>query len=107
MNPPQQSRLLLINDTDDLLGPCQPQALDGAGHVRSKLRRVVSMRAFAQNIDSSESIPSEHSSLYDAALASIESESEDKLPEQTNIAQLERTHTDLPGGIGEEFPFSS
>ncbi|KAF3481399.1 uncharacterized protein GIQ15_04158 [Arthroderma uncinatum] len=40
----------------------------------SGLRRVVSTRTLSPHLDSSESLPSEHSSLYDAFLSSYESE---------------------------------
>ncbi|DAA74048.1 TPA_exp: Uncharacterized protein A8136_3830 [Trichophyton benhamiae CBS 112371] len=40
----------------------------------SGLRRVVSARALSPHLDSSESLPSEHSSLYDAMLLSYESD---------------------------------
>lgn len=41
---------------------------------RSKLRRVVSVKSLNKHIDSSESFPSEHSSVFDGILASFETE---------------------------------
>ncbi|PGH34502.1 hypothetical protein GX50_02685 [[Emmonsia] crescens] len=63
-----------ITYTNDLYNRIRPRSLEIDRPRRSKLRRVVSTKGFSQYIDSSESIPSEHSSLYDAVLASFESD---------------------------------
>ncbi|PGH10608.1 hypothetical protein AJ80_07459 [Polytolypa hystricis UAMH7299] len=63
---------LAIDTSKPLIGPRTPPA-SPTRPARSRLRRVVSSSTLNPHIDSSESIPSEHGSLYDAILASFES----------------------------------
>ncbi|EEQ33538.1 hypothetical protein McanMca71_004685 [Microsporum canis] len=51
----------------------------------SGLRRVVSTRTLSPHLDSSESLPSEHSSLYDAFLSSYESEHNNAQPSAKKV----------------------
>ncbi|KAG5299550.1 hypothetical protein I7I50_07017 [Histoplasma capsulatum G186AR] len=60
--------------THDLCNQTRSRSLEFDRPGRSRLRRVVSTKGFSQHMDSSESVPSEHSSLYDAVLASFESD---------------------------------
>ncbi|PGG96459.1 hypothetical protein AJ79_09584 [Helicocarpus griseus UAMH5409] len=74
----KRERSPAITYTKDLYNRTRSRSLETDMPGRSKLRRVVSTRAFSQYIDSSESVPSEHSSLYDAVLTSFESDTSRK-----------------------------
>ncbi|OJD12160.1 hypothetical protein ACJ73_09401 [Blastomyces percursus] len=63
-----------VTRTNDLYNRIRSRSYEIDGPRRSKLRRVVSTRGINQYMDSSESVPSEHSSLFDAVLASFESD---------------------------------
>ncbi|EEQ85669.1 hypothetical protein RJZ56_004013 [Blastomyces dermatitidis] len=63
-----------ITHTNDLYNRIRSRSFEIDGPRRSKLRRVVSTKSISQYMDSSESVPSEHSSLFDAVLASFESD---------------------------------
>ncbi|OAX77654.1 hypothetical protein ACJ72_08045 [Emergomyces africanus] len=70
-----------VTYTNDLYNRIRSRSLETDRPRRSKLRRVVSTKGISQYIDSSESVPSEHSSLYDAVLTSFESDDNRKQPE--------------------------
>ncbi|OJD13999.1 hypothetical protein AJ78_05612 [Emergomyces pasteurianus Ep9510] len=70
-----------ITYTNDLYNRIRSRSFEIDRPRRSKLRRVVSTKGFSQYIDSSESVPSEHSSLYDAVLTSFESDDSRKKSE--------------------------
>ncbi|EFR03801.1 hypothetical protein MGYG_06800 [Nannizzia gypsea CBS 118893] len=59
----------------------------------SGLRRVVSARVLSPHLDSSESLPSEHSSLYDAFLSSYESEHNNGPPPNAKKDDVESSKT--------------
>ncbi|KAK2805336.1 hypothetical protein FQN50_006237 [Emmonsiellopsis sp. PD_5] len=92
MPSPQWGRLSSVTSSNTLYTRNRSRSLESERPPtrRSKLRRVVSTRAFSQYIDSSESIPSEHSSLYDAVLASFESD-ESRQQIQADVAAAERS----------------
>ncbi|PGH02042.1 hypothetical protein GX51_04854 [Blastomyces parvus] len=69
-----QRRAPAITHTTDLYNRIRSRSFEIDRPRRSKLRRVVSTKGISQYMDSSESVPSEHSSLFDAVLASFESD---------------------------------
>lgn len=105
--PSQRARSLLTNNANDFQYRNRSGSLECSRTSRNKVRRVVSIRAFGQHIDSSESIPSEHSSLYDAALASYESGSDDKTPRYPSIVAADGVEGDGFGNIREDSSLTS
>ncbi|KAJ9295757.1 hypothetical protein DTO271G3_5780 [Paecilomyces variotii] len=69
--------------------PFQAHFVDCSGSSEDNPRRTASLLAFERDLDSSESIPSEHSSIYDAARASSGSDAGD----QTYYDSLSRQPT--------------
>lgn len=69
--------------------PFQSHSVDCSGSSEDNPRRTASLLAFGRDLDSSESIPSEHSSIYDAARASSGSDAGD----QTYYDSLSRQPT--------------
>lgn len=56
----------LSNSTNDLLSPTPSPTFSTAESTQPKLRRTVSLRTLHPNADSSESDPSEHSSIFES-----------------------------------------
>jgi hypothetical protein len=71
--------------------------MDGNKANPASLRRAVSLAAFDRDLDSSESIPSDHSSLYDAARASFIFEDENRILYQSTIIQDNGTSDEKVG----------
>ncbi|KAK2732350.1 hypothetical protein FQN57_002936 [Myotisia sp. PD_48] len=96
----QEERRLLLSIDD--LNPGQSQLAECFQNRQARFQRVVSMRALNCHIDSSESMPSEHSSLYAALLGSFGSEDNELQESRAKYASANGLPDDLmeaPDGI--------
>ncbi|WEW60755.1 hypothetical protein PRK78_006243 [Emydomyces testavorans] len=83
MAPTNPGRLSPLKNGSDLTNHLRCQSLiEGASTSPSRLRRTVSIRAVNAHLDSSESIPSEHSSLCNGLLTSFDRCDEETPPEK-------------------------
>ncbi|KMU87530.1 hypothetical protein CIHG_05923 [Coccidioides immitis H538.4] len=62
---------------------------EGTGPTRSRLRRTVSIRGVNAHLDSSESVPSEHSSLHYGFLTSLDGCDDDEAPHEDQKREKE------------------